>query len=307
MSRASLRDRMRRARQLVALAVVLAVTAVVVPPSALLDAPTSLVKVESAQGVDHEPHVLWVLLLGSDARPGQPVLRSRADAIQLVGINTRTGAATAIGVPRDSYVDVPGYGRQKVNIAMYLGGPQLMARAVGDMVGITPDYVFTTGFLGFVAMVKSIGGITVTSKFAFTDPVKPGGYRVGKNKLGGFQAMIFARIRKSLPRGDFDRSANQQRTLLGILNRVRSRADQPGFMERALLSVVANLDTNLPPSELFRLAQAATGIEPSKFRMCVIDGGIGFAGAASVVFPDIAQARSIADRARADATLEGPC
>lgn len=298
----------RRGRRLLALAVVLIVTVLVVPPSVVREAPASLVKVESAQGLDHEPHVLWVLMLGSDARPGTPVVRGFADAIQLVGINTRTGNATAIGIPRDSYVDVPGHGRNKINASMAYGGPQLMARSVATMVGIEPDYVFTTGFIGFIKMINSIGGITVTSRHAFTDPLMPGGYRVGRNELRrGVQALVFSRTRKSLPGGDFDRSANQQRTLRGILERVRSNADRPGFMERALLSVVQHLDTDLPPSELFQLAQAATQVEPSKFRSCVVTGGVGYVGAASVVFPHIARARRIADRARADATLEGRC
>ena len=307
MNRTEKMRRLRRLRQTVVLAVALAVTGLVVPPSAVREAPASLVKVESAGGVDHEPHVLWVLFLGSDARPGQPILHSRADAIQLVGVNTLTGAATAIGIPRDSYVNIPGYGQNKINSSMLYGGPQLMARSVGDMVGIRPDYVFTTGFVGFKAMVGDIGGITVDSKFSFTDPVMPGGYRVGKNTLNGHQALIFSRIRKSLPRGDFDRSANQQRTLLGILNKVRSNVDKPGLMERGVLSVVKNLDTNLPPAELYRLASAASTISPGKFRTCVVEGGVGYAGAASVVFPDMAQARSIGNRARSDATLTGPC
>ncbi|CAA9359560.1 MAG: Cell envelope-associated transcriptional attenuator LytR-CpsA-Psr, subfamily A1 [uncultured Nocardioidaceae bacterium] len=300
--------RLGRVRRLVALAVVLAVTVLVVPPAALREAPASLVKVESAQGVDHEPHVLWVLLLGSDARPGTPVLRGFADAVQLVGINTETGAATAIGIPRDSYVEIPGHGRNKINTSMVIGGPQLMARSVANMVGIAPDYVFTTGFMGFIELIKSIGGITVTSQHAFTDPLMPGGFRVGRNELRrGVQALVFTRTRKSLPRGDFDRSANQQRALRGILAKVRGNVDKPGFIERGVLSVVRNLDTNLPPSELFRLAHAATRVEPGRFRSCVITGGVGYVGAASVVFPDIAQARSIARRARPDATLEGGC
>jgi len=297
----------RRARQITVLGVVLAMTAIVVPPATVRNAPTALVKVESVRGIDHEPHVIWILALGSDARPGQSVVRSRADAIQLVGVNTKTGAATAIGIPRDSYVNIPGQGRNKINAALYFGGPQLMAGAVADMVGIRPDYVFTTGFLGFRAMVQSMGGITVRSKYSFTDVVMPGGYRVGKNKLNGLQALIFARIRYGLPRGDFDRSANQQRTMVGILREVRSKADKPGFMERSLLSVVKNMDTNLRPSELFMLAQALTQIQPDKITRCVIGGSTGSAGAASVVFPDIGQARSIANRARKDATLNGRC
>jgi LCP family protein required for cell wall assembly len=297
-----------KVRRLVPLGLVLALTAVVVPPATVREAPMSLVKVQRAQAVDYSPDVLWVLMLGSDARPGQPVLRSRADAIQLVGINTRTGAATAIGIPRDSYVPVPGYGRQKINAAMMFGGPQLMARSVGDMVGIRPDYVFTTSFWGFINMVNSIGGITVRSKYAFGDPVRPQGYRVGENRLNGMQAMVFARLRKPFPRGDFDRSANQQRTLRGILQRVRQNADRPGFMERAVISVVNNLDTpNMSPSEVYRLANAATRIDPTKFTGCVVGGGTGYVGAASVVFADIGQARRLAARARKDAALNGRC
>ncbi|HET6626590.1 MAG TPA: LCP family protein [Nocardioidaceae bacterium] len=294
-------------RRLVVLGVVLALTALVVPPSAVREAPMSLVKVQSVHGIDHKRDVLWILTLGSDARPGQSVVRSRADAIQLVGVNLKTGAATAIGIPRDSYVNVPGHGRNKINSSMFFGGPQLMAQSVAGMVGIRPDYVFTTGFEGFRAMIEAIGGITVRSKFRFFDVVKPGGYKVGKNRLNGMQALIFSRIRKSFPNGDFDRSANQQRTLLGILREVRSKADRPGFMERAVLSVTKNMDTNLRPSELFVLAQGLTQVQPGKFTGCVIQGSTGYAGAASVVYPDIGQARSIAHRARKDATLEGRC
>src|SRR3546814_1794468 len=114
--------------------------------------------VGKASAVGLSPHVICGLALGSDARRGQQVTRSRADAIQLVGINTRTGAATAIGVPRDSWVRIPGRGNDKINSAMVLGGPQLMARAVEGLVGIEPDYVMVTDFTGFRAMIDQIGG-----------------------------------------------------------------------------------------------------------------------------------------------------
>ncbi|HSE07140.1 MAG TPA: LCP family protein [Nocardioidaceae bacterium] len=297
-----------RLRKAVPLAVVLALTALVVPPASVREAQTSLVKVQGAHNVDISRNVIWVLFLGSDARKGQSVTRSRADAIQLVGINTRTGAATAIGVPRDSYVSIPGYGRNKINASMVFGGPQLMARSVGDMVGIRPDFVFTTSFWGFSRMVDAIGGVTVQSKYAFHDPLRPRGYKVGKNKLNGIQTLVFSRTRKAFPGGDFDRSANQQRALVGILNQVRRNADKPGFMERGVMTAFNNLDTpNVGPGELYRLAQAATRINPNKFRTCVVGGGTGSAGGASVVFANIGQARSIANRARKDATLEGSC
>ena len=55
--------------------------------------------------------------------PGESITRSRADAIQLTGINLSTGDATMIGVPRDSWVDIPGHGSEKINAALYFGGP----------------------------------------------------------------------------------------------------------------------------------------------------------------------------------------
>ncbi len=299
--------RSRVVRRFVVLGLVLAVTALVVPAPTVREAPASLVRGQVAAGVDHNRDVVWILLLGSDARPGQRITRSRADAIQMTAVNLRTGDATMIGIPRDAYVTIPGHGREKINAALYFGGPRLMGRAVGNLVGVQPDYVFTAGFDGFRQMVNSIGGVTVRSKFAFSDPVRPQGYRVGPNKLNGFQAMIFARIRKSFPRGDFDRSANQQDLMRGLLAQVRGGMDRPGFMERGVLSAVRHLDTDLKPSELYRLAQAATTVELRKLRGCVVLGGIGSAGGASVVFPDVRQARRIANDARRDGRLDRGC
>lgn len=307
MDTTNLLARLRRVRRLLVLTLVLAMAALVIPPATVRDAPMSLVKVHGARAVDHNRNVVWILFLGSDARPGQSMTRSRADAIQLTGINVKTGAATMIGVPRDSYVPIPGRGRDKINAAMYFGGPQLMGRAVGDLVGVQPDYVFTSDFWGFRQLVNTVGGVTVDSDFAFSDPVRPQGYKRGMNKLNGFQALIFARIRKSFPRGDFDRSANQQDMMRAILRQVRSREDRPGFMERGVWAVARHMNTNLRPSELYRLAQAGAGIEPRKMRGCVITGGIGYAGAASVVFPDVGQARRIGNDVRRDATLDHGC
>jgi polyisoprenyl-teichoic acid--peptidoglycan teichoic acid transferase len=295
------------ARRLLVLGALLALVAVVLPASAVRQSDVALVRVRTGQAVDHPKTVVWVLCLGSDARPGETVTATRADAIQLVGLNLETGAGTMMGIPRDSYVDIAGHGRDKINASLYYGGPQLMADSVGRLVGVRPDYVFTTGFLGFRAMVGAIGGVTVDSRFAFSDAVRPQGYRVGKNKLNPFQALIFGRVRHPLPNGDFDRSGNQQELLRSILRNVRTHRSQPGFMERGVLAAVKNMDTDLSPAQLFRLAQAVTAVEPGKLKGCVVGGSTGYAGAASVVFPDVAQARRIGEDARRDAKLDRGC
>ncbi|WP_426245163.1 LCP family protein [Nocardioides sp. LHG3406-4] len=295
----------RAAARTVVLGVVLSVCCLVVPDAAVQPTDVALVRVTKASGVANTPDVIWILAVGSDARPGQNMLRSRGDALQLVGMNTHTGAATAIGVPRDSWVSIPGYGMEKINAALFFGGPQLMAAAIRNLTGITADYVMVTRFPFFEQMVDDIGGITVANPRFFYDPaLKSNGFKKGPIHLDGYGAMAFSRIRKSLAGGDFERSANQQRTLRGIQARVASQAERPGFIERGVLTALKHLGTDVGPAELFRIAQAVALVNPRKVTTCVVPGRIGYAGAASVVFPDVAQARRWGRAARADARLE---
>lgn len=296
----------RRLLRPVALTLVLATAAFLVPNSSVQPTDAALVKVHTAEAVDAGPDMVWILGVGSDARPGQSMTRSRGDALQLVGLNTKTGAAAAIGIPRDSVVSIPGHGRDRVNAALYYGGPQLIGRTVGNLVGVQPDYVFVSRFPFFQAMIGDIGGITVSNPRAFSDPsLKPKGFKKGRIHLTGYEAMAFSRIRKSLPGGDFDRSANQQRTLRGIYARIRSQADRPGFIERGVVTVMQHTQTNVPPGELFKLAQIVAQVDGSKISTCVVHGSIGNLGSASVVFPFVSQARRYGHDARKDATIKG--
>lgn len=289
-----------------ALAVVLALTALVVPDSGVAPTEVSLTKIRKAEGLSVGSDVIWILAVGSDARRGDDMNRSRGDALQMVGINTRTGAATAIGVPRDSWVPIPGHGHNKINSALYLGGPKAMSRAMGDLIGIQPDYVLVSRFPFFENMVDDIGGIHVHNPRRFSDPnLKKEGFPRGRIRLGGYDAMAFSRIRKGLAKGDFDRSANQQRTLRGIHARIRSQADRPGFIERGVMTVLKHTHTNAGPSEIFEIAQAVAQVDPRRISTCVVGGGVGWVGPQSVVFPNVAQARRLGREARKDATLKG--
>jgi LCP family protein required for cell wall assembly len=297
--------RLRPRLTTVLLGLVLGVAALTVPDSSVRPADMVLVEVERATSVDTSPDVLWVLAVGSDARPGEDMTRTRGDALQLIGMNTKTGAATAIGIPRDSYVAIPGVGSNRVNAALYYGGPQLLGRTVGNMVGIQPEYVFVSQFKLFQAMVQDIGGIDVRNPRAFSDTyLKPNGFEKGKIHLNGYTALAFSRARKDLIGGDFDRSANQQRILVGIQKKIREKAVNRGWLERGVLSAMANMDTSASPAALFRLAHAVASLKPSKFTMCVVQGGYATIGGASVVTPNLDQARRYGDDAREDATIK---
>lgn len=284
---------------------VLAASALLVPDATPAPVETTLVATEAAQDVDLGQDVLWVLLVGSDARPGEDMTRTRGDALHLVGVDLRTHAATDIGIPRDSYVDIPGVGRDKINASLYYGGPELLGRTVGDLVGVQPQYVFVTRFPKFIDLVRTIGPITVDNPVAFSDTyLKPKGFRAGRITLPAYDAMAFSRIRHDLIRGDFDRSANQQRVIRGIQRKVHDNAGRPGFIARGVASVMRNLYTDLPPTTLFKLAWALAQIDPAKVTGCVVQGSIGNIGGASVVLPYTDQARSYGDQARKDATIE---
>ena len=148
------------------------------PTSTVKSTDLALVKLKNATSVDVSPDVVWILAVGSDARPGEDMTRTRGDALQLIGMNTKTGAAAAIGIPRDSYVSIPGVGSERINAALYYGGPELLGETVGELIGIVPDYVFVTRFEKFANMVNDIGGIDVDNPIFFSDTyLKPEGLR----------------------------------------------------------------------------------------------------------------------------------
>lgn len=294
----------RRVVATAGLAGVLGLTLLALPDDANQVPDTVLVATEHAQGIDIGRDVIWVLAVGSDARPGDDMTRSRGDAIQMVGVNTRTGAAAILGVPRDSWVDIPGHGSNKINSALYFGGPKLFGRTVGNLVGIQPDYVFVTRFEKFQAMVNGIGGIDIDNPSFFADdPIKPKGFKAGHLHLTGYEAMAYSRIRHALLRGDFDRSAHQQVVVKAIQKKVRKASRRPAFLARGVLSVMKNLHTDLSPVELYKLAHVLADVDPGKVTNCVVQGDIGNIDGQSVVLPFVQMAHQMGEDARKDAVI----
>lgn len=297
-----MRTRMRR---WLTLGLLLALVTVLVPNSARTEAHYALLKVEHAQAVDRPSDVIWMLTLGSDARKGQPSARSRADSIHLVGVNARTGRGVIIGLPRDSYVDIPGHGRDKLNASMVFGGPLLTARTVERLARVRLDYVFMTDFSGFAGMVHHLDGIQVRPP----QPMSGVGhtFKARKQWMNGSEALSFSRIRYGLPGGDFDRSRNQGRVIKAGLKRARALAETPGRFERMMLSAVSRMDTDLSPAEMYKLGRVMLTVNPGQVRNCVVPGGTGSAGGASVVFLDRGALARLMGHVRRDATLRARC
>lgn len=215
-----------------------------------------------------------VLALGSDARPGQSVERSRADTIQVVGVDG-TGGGGILGMPRDSYVPLSTGGRGKINAAMVAGGPAAMTRTVAQTTGLPIQGYMLTSMTGLTAAVDAIGGIPVTLKRQVKD------VPAGTHNLTGLQALHLARERKTLPGGDFDRSANQGLLLMSGLIKLRGQGVQglPNIMN----AISPHVWTNLTPTQVLTFMASAYQVNPMRVGRVVAHDGVGQAGAASIV------------------------
>lgn len=227
---------------------------------------------------------LFILAIGSDARAGEPVGGTRADSLHIIGVDLREGRASVLGIPRDSYVPIPGAGSQKINASLFLGGPELTVRTVEALTGIPIDGYVLAGFTDFRAMVSRIGGVRVRVPYPMNDAASGARFRPGPTRMTGPEALAFSRDRHDVPGGDFGRSLNQGRLLVAALRELRTDATRdPAALLRWVAVAADHLRTDLPVDRMLDLLLVALTIDPSRVRNRVVSGGGGFVGAQSVV------------------------
>lgn len=228
----------------------------------------------------------FVLAIGSDARPGvcEPVEGCLSDSLHLIGINPKEHSASIVGIPRDSYVNIPGVGSRKINESLYNGGPELVVQTVEELSGVTIDHWFLTSFEGFRHLIEEIGGIEVEIPYAMTDEHSGASFAPGPAVLDGPQALAFARNRHDTPNGDFSRTENQGRLILAALTQLRQQVRRdPTSLFTYLIAGAKYVQTELSMADLFDLALAALAINPENVTNVPLPGGIGVAGGASIV------------------------
>jgi polyisoprenyl-teichoic acid--peptidoglycan teichoic acid transferase len=229
---------------------------------------------------------LFVLVIGSDARNGNPLTGVRSDAIHLVGLNTDTMRGGILNFPRDSYVSIPGHGTNRINTALFYGGPQLLVRSVEQLTGVHIDYWVLTAFQGFQELLRELGGIDYNVPMQLSDQGGSGAQLpAGRQHLAGWEVLQFARDRHDFPGGDVARTTNQAKILVALLKKLRSQvAGNPASLLRWMTAVQRNTSRSPSVGELFRLGVLATQTSPRKMRIVTVPVTTGSAGAASVVF-----------------------
>jgi polyisoprenyl-teichoic acid--peptidoglycan teichoic acid transferase len=218
---------------------------------------------------------IFILLLGSDARTGTPVDEGLCDSIHILGINPAAGRATLVGIPRDSYVPLSTGGTNKINAAMPRGGPGAMVDTVEQLAGVRFSYYVLTSFDGFTRLINALGGLKVDLPYSFSGHLGTS-FSQGKQTLDGASALEFARTRKTLAHGDFDRSMNQGRLMLAALRQFRKEFQRdPAALFRWAGAGLRNVETDIPLRELFTLAFTASEIDLKKVTNAVTVGSIG--------------------------------
>ncbi|HWU05528.1 MAG TPA: LCP family protein [Streptomyces sp.] len=232
------------------------------------------------------------LFVGSDTRvsPGAGANPAgRSDAIMLARFSADRERAQIISIPRDSWVDIPGHGKEKINSAYALGGLSLLITTIEQLTQVRIDHYVAIDFDGLTQVTDDLGGVDVT----VAEPTSWGPYtfRAGVNHLDGDQARWYLGQRYGLPGGDFDRVRRQQHFLQSMVSKLRSTNTftEPARLDAALLAVTSAVavDDTLTNSDLLALTYSMRAVSPEDIDFLTAPVlGVGTEAPASVVYLD---------------------
>jgi len=179
--------------------------------------------VDALSGAANTPGQTY-LIVGSDSRAGwanDGTVGARTDTIMVMHQPVH-GPTALISIPRDSYVDIPGHGKNKINAAFAFGGPKLLVQTVEQLTGLTIDRYIEVGFLGVEDVVNGLGGINLCYDTDVNDPYSTLVWQAGCHQADGATALAFSRMRYADPLGDIGRTQRQQQVLSAVAKKALS-------------------------------------------------------------------------------------
>jgi LCP family protein required for cell wall assembly len=231
-----------------------------------------------------------VLLMGLDRRPGETGLAYRTDSMLLVSIDPATDAIGVLSIPRDLYVEVPGYGQlQRINSPMVLGelqqpgyGPRLAMQTVQYNLGIRVHDYAIVDFNAVITIIDHVGGIDIDVPYNISDPQYPNmwyGYdpfyiTAGMHHLNGAEALKYARTRHGS--SDFQRAERQQQVIYAVRDQIMRREMLPQLiiqMPSLLNHLKDSIYTGLTVDQIIQLAWYIKDIDMSNVSSGVLAQG----------------------------------
>ena len=231
-----------------------------------------------------------VLILGVDGRGAEGFV-SRTDSIMLLGINPSRLRTSILSFPRDLFIDVPGYGSQRINTVNVLGeqqklggGTELLMAAINQDFVVQVDRYARLDFQGFVELIDAVGGVTIDVERSIVDssyPTEDGGvttiqFDSGVQHMDGERALIYARTRHA--DDDYQRAGRQQQVVSALLGRMAI----PVYWPAAISVLNRSLETNLTVIDMALLAPPVL-LNIGRYERLVIDRDYVLGGAEGVV------------------------
>ncbi|MDO5023341.1 LCP family protein [Slackia piriformis] len=200
-----------------------------------------------------ESSAFYMLILGSDAREGDGA--SRADVTMLCRIDPDTATVDLVSIPRDTMVEIDGYGTQKINAAYSFGGAAGAVETVSQFAGVDISHYAEVHFEELESVVDELGGIWVNVPEAF----QAGNisFDAGEQKLNGEQALAFARERHNVSGGDFGRAQAQRIIVQAIIKQVLNTP--PAELPSIVGKLASSVSTDYSVTDLVSLAQTFQG------------------------------------------------
>ncbi len=219
---------------------------------------------------------IYVLVMGLDYRdwednPGGP---SRTDTMILFTIDSATRSAGMLSIPRDLWVNIPGYDPAKINSAYFIGGAEkipgggagLAMKTVSQFLGVPVDYYAVIDFTAFEQFINELGGIQIDVPEEITvDPIGPHNtvtLKPGPQMLDGPTALAYARDRYTAG-NDFDRSQRQQQVIMAVRDRILNLNMLPTLIQKSPILVknlAAGVHSNLTLQQMISIAWLAAQI-----------------------------------------------
>jgi len=205
------------------------------------------------------------LIVGSDQREEDGINDGatdgqRADSIMLLQV-PESGNAALVSLPRDSYVEIPGYGANKINASYSLGGPELLVSTVENLSGMTVDHYVEVSMSGVSSLVDAVGGVNLCLDYDVSDKKSKLEWEAGCHDADGDTALAFSRMRYSDPKGDIGRAERQRQ----VVSKVIKKAASPSTLinpvkQYKLVDSAATTLTMSTGSGLTNMAGAALGL-----------------------------------------------
>jgi polyisoprenyl-teichoic acid--peptidoglycan teichoic acid transferase len=208
---------------------------------------------DATLGVASRP--INILLLGADARPGDPIDGVRSDIMAVLHLDPAERSCRLLSVGRDTRVEIPGIGFTKINHALMEGGVPLATETVERYLGIEIDHFGLIDLAGAGMVIDAIGGVTIVNDEAFT--IGGNEFPEGELELDGSQAVLYARYRGGAD-GDIGRMQRQQAVLAGLLRELDDMT-VPQLLQASLLGLQDHVMTDLSPDMLLALADTYLG------------------------------------------------